>query len=86
MDAAIIGQLTVPRDMKRVLEETVFSRFDQGNLDALIGPGDGVTSTTEVLTGVLWRLLEAELPPGCLHRIRVQETPNNFFERDARTG
>jgi 6-pyruvoyltetrahydropterin/6-carboxytetrahydropterin synthase len=80
------GQLAAPRDLKRVLEETVFARFDQGNLDALIGPGDGITSTTEVLTGVLWRLLEAEVPAGCLHRIRVEETPNNFFEQDARPG
>jgi hypothetical protein len=41
-----------------------------------------VTSTTEVLVGVLWRILEAALPPGRLVRLRLEETPNNFFELD----
>jgi hypothetical protein len=41
-----------------------------------------VTSTTEVLTLVVWRLLDEALPPGRLVRLRVEETPNNFFEMD----
>jgi hypothetical protein len=60
----------------------VLERFDQANLDDLITPADGVTSTTEVLAGVLWRILEAALPPGRLVRLRLEETPNNFFELD----
>jgi 6-pyruvoyltetrahydropterin/6-carboxytetrahydropterin synthase len=60
----------------------VLERFDQANLDDLITPADGVTSTTEVLTLVVWRLLDEALPPGRLVRLRVEETPNNFFEMD----
>jgi len=43
-------------------------------------PGGRVTSTTEVLAGVLWRLLDGALPAGLLWRLRIEETPNNFFE------
>jgi 6-pyruvoyltetrahydropterin/6-carboxytetrahydropterin synthase len=68
--------------LPEVVRERVLDRFDQANLDALITPADGVTSTTEVLTSVLWRLLDEALPPGRLVRLRVEETPNNFFELD----
>jgi len=65
-----------------VVRQRVLDRFDQANLDSLITPADGVTSTTEVLTFVVWRLLDEALPPGRLVRLRVEETPNNFFEMD----
>jgi 6-pyruvoyltetrahydropterin/6-carboxytetrahydropterin synthase len=65
-----------------VVQERVLERFDQTNLDDLITPADGVTSTTEILTLVVWRLLDEGLPPGRLVRLRVAETPNNFFEVD----
>ncbi len=65
-----------------VVQRRVLERFDQANLDDLITPADGVTSTTEILTGVVWRLLDESLPPGRLVRLRVEETPNNFFEMD----
>ena len=65
-----------------VVRQQVLERFDQANLDGLITPADGVTSTTEVLTLVVWRLLDEALPPGRLVRLRVEETPNNFFEMD----
>lgn len=65
-----------------VVRQRVLERFDQANLDDLITPADGVTSTTEVLTLVLWRLLDEALPSGRLVRLRVEETPNNFFEMD----
>ena len=77
---AALGRLPDPVDPDRLFADTILPRFDQANLDALIGPEDGVTSTTEVLCGVLWRLLDAVLPAGRLDRLRVEETPNNSFE------
>ena len=65
-----------------VVRQRVLERFDQANLDDLITPTDGVTSTTEILTYVVWRLLDDGLPPRRLVRLRVEETPNNFFEMD----
>jgi len=68
--------------LAEVVRERVLERFDQANLDDLITPTDGVTSTTEVLTLLVWRLLDETLPSGRLVRLRVEETPNNFFEMD----
>ena len=68
--------------LAEVVRERVLERFDQANLDDLITPADGVTSTTEVLTLLVWRLLDEALPSGRLVRLRVEETPNNFFEMD----
>jgi 6-pyruvoyltetrahydropterin/6-carboxytetrahydropterin synthase len=68
--------------LAEVVRERVLERFDQANLDDLITPADGVTSTTEVLTLLVWRLLDETLPSGRLVRLRVEETPNNFFEMD----
>jgi 6-pyruvoyltetrahydropterin/6-carboxytetrahydropterin synthase len=58
----------------------VLARFDRANLDRLLTPADGVTSTTEVLAGHLWRLLERTPVGPMLWRIRIEETSNNFFE------
>jgi hypothetical protein len=76
------GRLAERDRLPDVVRTQVLDRFDQANLDDLIIPADGVTSTTEVVTGVLWRLLDEALPPGRLVRLRVEETPNNFFELD----
>ena len=76
------GSLDGKELLADVVRQRVLERFDQANLDDLITPADGVTSTTEILTLVVWRLLDEGLPPGRLVRLRVEETPNNFFEVD----
>ena len=68
--------------LEAVVQAAVLDRFDRANLDHEITADDGPTSTTEVLLGLLWRLLDGRLPAGCLHRLRLEETPNNFFELD----
>jgi len=67
-----------------LVRDRVIARFDRANLDDLIAPTDGPTSTTEVLAGQVWRILDGALPTGRLSRLRLEETPNNFFdlERD----
>jgi 6-pyruvoyltetrahydropterin/6-carboxytetrahydropterin synthase len=77
------GSVAAMKGLQRIVEEEVLARFDHANLDDLITPADGVTSTTEVLAGLLWRILGAALPPGCLRRLRMEETANNFFEMEA---
>lgn len=56
--------------------------FDRTDLNLLITPRDGPTSTAEVLGALIWRILDGALPPGRLWRLRLEETPNNFFELD----
>jgi 6-pyruvoyltetrahydropterin/6-carboxytetrahydropterin synthase len=80
--SAVTGSLEDRDRLVQAVRERVLDRFDQVDLDGLISPTDGVTSTTEVLIGVLWRVLEEALPPGRLVRLRIEETPNNFFELD----
>ena len=63
-----------------LVRDRVIARFDRANLDDLIASTDGPTSTTEVVAGLFWRLLDGTLPTGPLHRLRLEETPNNFFE------
>jgi len=78
----VSGRLEDGDRLPDVVRTRLLDRFDQANLDALLTPADGVTSTTEVLLGVLWRILDAALPSGRLARLRVEETSNNFFEMD----
>jgi 6-pyruvoyltetrahydropterin/6-carboxytetrahydropterin synthase len=78
------GSMPGGLDLEGVVRAAVLDRFHQANLDELIGPGDGPTSTTEVLAGVLWRLVDTALPAGWLRRLRLEETPNNFFELECR--
>lgn len=66
--------------LDEVVRLEVVQRFDRTNLNVRITPADGPTSTTEVLAALLWRILDGALPPGRLCRLRVEETPNNFFE------
>jgi len=80
--SAVTGTLEDRDRLVQAVRERVLDRFDQVDLDGLISPTDGVTSTTEVLIGVIWRVLEEALPPGRLVRLRIEETPNNFFELD----
>jgi 6-pyruvoyltetrahydropterin/6-carboxytetrahydropterin synthase len=82
------GRLPVAERLPRLVRTHVLARFDRADLDRLIRPTDGVTSTTEVLAGVLWRILDRAIPGGRLARLRVEETPNNFFEleREAPAG
>src|SRR5512139_2552045 len=68
------GRLDERDRVSDVVRAQVLDRFDQANLDQLITPSDGVTSTTEVVTNVLWRLLDEALPVGRLVRLRVEET------------
>ncbi len=76
------GRIADGERLDEVVRREVVRRFDRKNLDTLIAPEDGPTSTTEVLAAVLWRILAAALPPERLWRLRVEETPNNFFELD----
>jgi 6-pyruvoyltetrahydropterin/6-carboxytetrahydropterin synthase len=82
------GRVADGETVDAIVQRAVLYRFDQESLDDVLTPADGPTSTTEVVTGLLWRILDASLPPGRLWRLRVEETANNFFEmhREERAG
>ncbi len=76
------GWIADGQRLDEVVRMEVLQRFDRMNLNLLITAADGPTSTTEVLGALLWRILDGALPPGRLWRLRLEETPNNFFELD----
>ncbi len=76
------GWIAGGQSLDEVVRMEVLQRFDRMNLNLLISAADGPTSTTEVLGALLWRILDRALPPGRLWRLRLEETPNNFFELD----
>jgi len=76
------GWIAGGQRLDEMVQREVVRRFDRMNLNLLITAADGPTSTTEVLAALLWRILDRALPPGRLWRLRLEETPNNFFELD----
>lgn len=80
--AAATGRVEGGQLLDAAVRREVIERFDRMDLDLLIGPADGPTATTEVLAAVLWRILDGALPAPRLWRLRLEETPNNFFELD----
>lgn len=65
--------------LDRAVRELVLDRFDHANLnlDELFV---NHVPTTENLCKALFELLQHRVPTGRLHRVRVEETENNFFE------
>lgn len=73
------GMVMNMADLDAVVGRSVVARFHLANLnlDRLF---QQEVPTTENLCRVIYRLLDTELPPGKLYRIRIEETENNFFE------
>jgi len=80
--SAATGRVEGAGDLDGIVRRAVVERLDRMNLDGLIGPADGPTATAEVLAAMIWRMLDGDLPAGRLWRLRLEETPNNFFELD----
>ena len=74
------GWIEDGQHLEEAVQTEILQRVDRMDLNLLITAADGPTSTTEALATLLWRLLDRVLPSGRLWRLRVEETPNNFFE------
>lgn len=73
------GMVVDMAKLDRVVRDLVLDRFDHANLnlDELFV---NRVPTTENLCKALFELLQHRVPAGRLHRVRVEETENNFFE------
>ena len=67
-------------DLKVVLQERVLKHVDHRNLNEEVRWLRGVIPSAENLAIAFWRRLEAHLPAGRLHRVRLFETPRNFVD------
>lgn len=63
-----------------VVEREVFTRFDYKHLNLDTPEFETVNPTSENFVKVLWDVLEPNLRPVMLHRLRLRETPKNHFD------
>lgn len=63
-----------------VVEEQVMNRFDYKHLNMDTIEFKELNPTSENFVKVLWNVLEPNLQPTVLHRLRLRETPRNHFD------
>ena len=67
-------------DLEARINAAVIDLMDHRDLDIDVPALRGVITTGENLVRACWRLLDAGLPPGALHRVAIVETERNRFE------
>jgi len=67
-------------ELKRIVNEKVVDKVDHKNLNLEVDFMTGVLPSTEHFVVAIWHELEAALPSGRLHAVRLHETENNVAE------
>ncbi|MGQ0555455.1 MAG: 6-carboxytetrahydropterin synthase [Nitrospiraceae bacterium] len=66
-------------DLDQLVNERIIGRFDHRDLNS--DPAlAGLTTTGENIVKLIWDILVPQLPVGCLHKVGVIETRDNYFE------
>ena len=63
-----------------VVEKQVLARFDYKHLNLDTPEFETLNPTSENFVKVLWNVLEPNLRPAVLHRLRLRETLKNYFD------
>ncbi|MYF98158.1 6-pyruvoyl tetrahydropterin synthase [Candidatus Poribacteria bacterium] len=66
--------------LDEVVAKQVYTRFDYKHLNLDIPEFETLNPTSENFVKVLWDVLEPNLRPVVLHRLRLRETPKNHFD------
>ena len=66
--------------LDRIIEEQIFARFDFKHLNLDTPEFEKINPTSENFVKVLWDILEPQLKPFELHRLRLRETPRSYFD------
>ncbi len=66
--------------LDEVVEKEVYARFDYKHLNVDTPEFETCNPTSENFVKVLWDVLEPNLRPVVLHRLRLRETPKNHFD------
>ena len=66
--------------LDEVVQEQVYTRFDYKHLNLDTPEFEKLNPTSENFVKVLWDVLELNLRPVVLHRLRLRETPKNHFD------
>lgn len=76
------GFLVNLTDLKLLIQEKVTNKLDHKNLNLEVDFLEGKFTSTEVLCVSIWEQLEPEIMRlgASLHKVRIEETENNFVE------
>jgi 6-pyruvoyltetrahydropterin/6-carboxytetrahydropterin synthase len=66
--------------LDETVQKQVYARFDYKHLNHDTLEFETLNPTSENFVKVLWDLLEPSLSPVRLHRLRLRETPKNYFD------
>lgn len=66
--------------LDRSIREAVVDRYDYRNLNDDVPEFAGQVTTSENIVRIVWNTLEKRLGEGVLHRIKLGETRDNYFE------
>lgn len=66
--------------LDEVVQKQVYARFDYKHLNVDTPEFETLNPTSENFVKVLWNILEPNLRPVTLHRLRLRETPKNHFD------
>ena len=66
--------------LDEVVQKQVYARFDYKHLNLDTREFEKLNPTSENFVKVLWNVLEPNLRPVALHRLRLRETPKNHFD------
>ncbi len=74
------GVLMPVAQLERIVQRHVIDRLDHKHLNDDCAEFAGLNPSVENITKVIWNLLEAQLAPARLARVRVHETPKTCAE------
>jgi 6-pyruvoyltetrahydropterin/6-carboxytetrahydropterin synthase len=76
----VTGMVLDLKDLKQLLEREIIERMDHRNLNVEVPELSGKIPTCENVAVVIWNLLEAKIPEGRLHRVRLYESADLFAD------
>ena len=74
------GRIVDIQEMESIVKEQVVDRFDHKHLNLDCPEFADLNPSVENITTVIWELLDGQLEPARLSKIRVWETPKTYAE------
>jgi 6-pyruvoyltetrahydropterin/6-carboxytetrahydropterin synthase len=76
----VTGMVLDLKELKAILQREIVERLDHRHLNYEVPELKDRVPTTETLAATIWQLLEPKITRGCLHRVRLYETPDLFVD------
>jgi 6-pyruvoyltetrahydropterin/6-carboxytetrahydropterin synthase len=76
----VTGMVLDLKELKEILQREVMDVFDHKFINEQVPMLAGQVPTTENIARVIWQLLVDKITRGCLHHIRLYETPDLFVD------